>query len=198
MEHSKDNRGIHIGIVIGLSALILGTGGGTAWWLLDSMQSPKTSSSILEQVKPSQTAEKGLQAYWLSDTGNSLELVATPVQAKASGSSNELLNLALQAVLQSPKDNQLASTIPTGTQLLSVEQKSDGIYLNLSQEFVEGGGSASMTGRLGQVLYTATSLEPSAPVWISVEGEPLEYLGGGGLEVQQPMTRELYDSELAL
>ncbi|MDJ1183374.1 GerMN domain-containing protein [Roseofilum casamattae] len=198
MEHPKENQGIHIGIVIGLSALILGTGGGTAWWLIDSIQSPNTSSSILEQVKPSQTEEKGLQAYWLSDTGNSLELASTPVQTKAGGSSEELLSLALQAVLQSPEPDKLASTIPAGTQLLSVEQKSDGIYLNLSREFTEGGGSASMTGRLGQVLYTATSLEPSAPVWISVEGEPLEYLGGGGLEVQQPMTRELYDSEMAL
>lgn len=198
MEQPKQNRGIHIGLVIGLSALILGSGGGTAWWMLRSMQAPNSSASILEEVKPTPSEQNTPQAYWIKDTGNALELVSTPVQIKSLGSSEEGLTLALKTVLESPVDPQVSSTIPPGTTLLSLEQKSDGIHLNLSQEFTTGGGSASMTGRLGQILYTATSLDPDAPVWLSVEGKPLEYLGGEGLEIQQPMTRDLYDQEFAL
>lgn len=198
MEQPKQNRGIHIGLVVGLSALILGSGGGTAWWMLRSMQAPNSSASILEEVKPTPSEQNTPQAYWIKDTGNALELVSTPVQIKSLGSSEEGLTLALKTVLESPVDPQVSSTIPPGTTLLSLEQKSDGIHLNLSQEFTTGGGSASMTGRLGQILYTATSLDPDAPVWLSVEGKPLEYLGGEGLEIQQPMTRDLYDQEFAL
>lgn len=198
MEQPKQNRGIHIGLVVGLSALILGSGGGTAWWMLRSMQAPNSSSSILEEVQPTPSEQNTPQAYWIKDTGNTLELVSTPVQTKSLGSSEEQLTLALKTVLDSPADPQVSSTIPPGTTLLSLEEKSDGIHLNLSQEFTTGGGSASMTGRLGQILYTATSLDPDASVWLSVEGEPLEYLGGEGLEILQPMTRDLYDQEFAL
>lgn len=198
MEQPKPNRGIHIGLVIGLSALILGSGGGTAWWMLRSMQAPNSSSSILEEVQSTPSEQNTPQAYWIKDTGNSLELVSMPVQIKSLGSSEEGLTLALKTVLESPVDPEVSSTIPLGTTLLSLEEKSDGIHLNLSQEFTTGGGSASMTGRLGQILYTATSLDPDAPVWLSVEGEPLEYLGGEGLEIPQPMTRDLYDQEFAL
>ncbi|OJJ25236.1 hypothetical protein BI308_12755 [Roseofilum reptotaenium AO1-A] len=198
MEQPKQNRGIHIGLVVGLSALILGSGGGTAWWMINSMQAPNSSSSILEEVKPIPSENNIPRAYWLKDTGNSLELVSTPVQMKTIGSSEEQLTLALKTVLETPAGPEMSSTIPPGTTVLSLEQKSDGIHLDFSQEFTTGGGSASMTGRLGQILYTATSLDPDAQVWLSVEGEPLEYLGGGGLEIQQPMTRAVYDQEFAL
>jgi spore germination protein GerM len=55
-----------------------------------------------------------------------------------------------------------------------------------------------MVGRVGQVVYTATTLNPNAKVYIEVNGKPLEVLGGEGVEIEQPMTRESFKKEYPL
>jgi len=51
-----------------------------------------------------------------------------------------------------------------------------------------------MSSRVAQVLYTATSLQPNAKVWIDIEGKPLEVLGGEGLLLEQPLTGKLREN----
>jgi spore germination protein GerM len=151
------------------------------------------------EPKPSAIAtEQTAQVYWLKDNGTNLELVPSQVTVVAEPKPDALLLAAGNELLQGPSDTAVGSTIPTGTQLLSLETREDGIHVDLSKEFTTGGGSASMMGRLGQVLYTVTSLDPSAKVWLSVEGQPLEVLGGEGLLIDQPMTRDNFDQNFKL
>jgi spore germination protein GerM len=150
------------------------------------------------QPKPVQTASNTVPVYWVKNAGDKFEVVPTQVALKEAGKPDTTLQAAFNNLLAGPKDATVSSEIPKGTKLRSLSVNNDSIYVDLSAEFTSGGGSSSMTGRLGQVVYTATSLKPDAKVWISVEGKPLELLGGEGLEVSQPSTRQTFDKNFPL
>lgn len=198
-EQQRSNR-IPLGVIAGLAAAAVAAVGGAAWWAMNSHQAPITSraSSMLKQPSPvSPAAEQTAQVYWLKDTGNNLNLVNKPVTF-ATKQSNGVLKAALMQLLAGPTDASVSSTIPQSTKLRSVTIENDGIHVDLSQAFTTGGGSASMSSRVAQVIYTATSLQPKAKVWIEVEGKPLEVLGGEGLLLEQPVTRESFEKNFTL
>ncbi|WAL62745.1 GerMN domain-containing protein [Thermocoleostomius sinensis] len=203
---SRPSRALPLGILAGAAILALLAGGGTAWWTWHSVNSkptaplPAAKVPDTSQASPSpltQTpAQQTVQVYWLKTDADGIEPTASPVTV-AADQPNAVLKAAFEEMLKGSDDPALTSTVPQGTILREVQVKEDGVHVNLSEEFTTGGGSTSMTGRLAQVIYTATTLNPNAPVWISVEGKPLEVLGGEGLVVDQPMTRDSFEENFS-
>jgi spore germination protein GerM len=223
LTNGASSRRIPLGVLAGISAVLVLTGSATAWWTWnfasrnadptktapatvqpspaeppasDIPASPAAQSPDLPPSSP--VAEQTAEVYWLDVNAERFELVANPVSLNAADAPSEVLTAAFDSLLDGPSGTAAFSEIPEGTELRAVTVDGDGVHVDLSEDFVFGGGSASMTGRLGQVIYTATSLEPDANVWISVEGEPLEVLGGEGLIVDQPITRDGFDQNFAL
>ncbi|MGB7893730.1 MAG: GerMN domain-containing protein [Microcoleus sp.] len=164
-----------------------------------TVQTPNALVPKSPQPKPLlQTDVQTVQVYWVKDASGKFEGVPTKVAVKQADKPDAALQAAFTSLLAGPKDGTVSSEIPNGTKLRGLSVKNDGVYVDLSAEFTSGGGSNSMTGRLGQVIYTATSLQPNTKVWISVEGKPLELLGGEGLEVAQPSTRQSFDKNFPL
>ncbi|MDI9640169.1 GerMN domain-containing protein [Geitlerinema splendidum] len=196
MQDQKPHRNIPQGAIIAVSALMLAVGAGTAFWAINTRQDPSPSPAPTAQASPDPgeqpvtPVQETVQVYWIRDTGSSFQLTPKPV-AVQSGVQDESdrLATAFNHLLSEPDSPADTSAIPPGTQLRGVEVRNDGVYVNLSQEFTQGGGSASMSGRVWQVVYTATATAPNRPVWILVEGQPIEYLGGEGLTLDQPLTR---------
>jgi spore germination protein GerM len=163
-------------------AVIVGTG--TAYIL-------KSPEVIKVNDPTTQLAQITVTGYLIESRENKFVAVPIPVKAK---NHEEAIATALNNIITSKAEN-LYSAIPEGTKILNLEISGNDIRLDLSQAFTSGGGSASIRGRLIQVLYTATSLNPEANLFLSVEGKPLEYLGGEGLEVSQPLRRQSFSLE---
>ena len=166
---------------------------------------PTTPPSPVESLSPvspepstpsaAPTIQTNAALYWVRDTGEDFELVPMEVLVRDTKDPEVVLATAFNRLLSGSPETNTFTSIPEGTQLLNIAVEDDGIYLNLSKDFTTGGGSSSMISRVGQVIYTATSLESDAKVWLYVEGEPLELLGGEGLEVPQPTTRDNFIQE---
>lgn len=216
-ENQSSPRQFPISVVAALAAVVLAAGAGTAWWTWTSRgdqpanpptttEEPTTPPDTTASTDPTQTdpsvpaVESTVQVYLLDVVGEDyrFELVPSPIQLDTSAEPSDALTTAFEELLAGNVQSDAFSEIPDSTELLDLRVESDGVHVNLSSDFETGGGSASMTGRLAQVIYTASSLEPTAPVWLSLDGEPLEVLGGEGLIVDQPMTRAQFEENFSL
>jgi spore germination protein GerM len=83
----------------------------------------------------------------------------------------------------------LTSVIPPATTLRDVSLADGQAIVDLSGEYESGGGSMSMQGRLGQVVFTATQFDNVDRVLFWLDGEPVDYLGGEGIVLDEPQTR---------
>jgi spore germination protein GerM len=202
----KDQHGsnrISSGAIAAVSAVVVAVGGGVAWFTTHSSNPPTPSNPsgrIAEPAQPStrQPAnEQTPNVYWLRPKDKSVALVPQPVKV-ASILPNQPLEAAFQSLLAGPTEGTDSTTIPKGTKLLGLKSENDEVHVNLSEDFTSGGGSTSMMGRVGQVVYTATTLNPKAKVYIDVNGKPLDVLGGEGVELQQPLTRESFEKNYQL
>lgn len=213
MENQQKKNFFSPKFIVTIAAAVLVVGSVIALWARQSLNSPKQSENqpiphqpipkqpIVNEVTPNipentqKPAEiENIEVYWLD---NDLKLVPTSVSIQKANNKQASLENALNILLSGATETNKTTTIPDGTKLLSLSVAKDAIHVNLSDEFTSGGGSASMTARLGQIIYTATSLNPNAAVWINVNGQPLEELGGEGIEVIQPMTRKLFDESFS-
>ena len=205
MQEQKKNYQFSTGIIAGVSSVLIIAGGLAAWWAWTAIKGEKSPSWVPEQLQSEQPESSSTtspkmqgEVYWLKVKENQLELAAQPMVMKDISTPRVALKKTLTRLLTGVNEAEYTSTIPTGTQLRSVSLQEDGIHVDLSQEFVSGGGSTSMIGRVGQILYTATSIDPDAKVWLEVQGEPLEYLGGEGLYIPQPLTRDEFKKNYEL
>ncbi|NET73357.1 MAG: spore germination protein [Sphaerospermopsis sp. SIO1G2] len=203
-QHRTTNRNLSSGVIAAVSSAVIAVSGGVAWFTSQTPQTPSTPNNTSETIKqPKQplTAQPGneqtTKIYWLTLKDQNLELVPQSLPI-AAAEPQLALETAFKTLLAGPTEGTNSTTIPQETQLLSLKVENDQVHLNLSAGFTKGGGSTSMMGRVGQVVYTATTLNPSAKVYIEVDGTPLEILGGEGVEIQQPLTRAIFDENYPL
>jgi spore germination protein GerM len=152
----------------------------------------------LKSAQPTQAA-----SYIVLIEHEHTRVVPVPVKTALlpMSSANAVLTAAFGQLMNTSRFAREYSAIPTNTKLLSLRVQSNDVYVDLSREFLGGGGSASMINRLTQVVYTATSLNPNSPVYISVEGKPLDEnnpLAGEGLMVRYPISRQQLAADFPL
>jgi spore germination protein GerM len=201
-DQQRTNR-ISSGLVAAISVAVVAVSGGVAWFSSQSANTPTPTNPSeiikqpIEQSNSQQGNEQTASIYWLRSKENRFDLVPQPLKIAAT-QPNQVLETAFKTLLAGPPQGTDSTTIPQGTQLLGLKAENNDVHVNLSENFTTGGGSSSMIGRIGQVVYTATSLNPQAKVYIEVNGKPLEVLGGEGVELEQPLTRESFQKNYPL
>ena len=109
---------------------------------------------------------------------------------------------AMAELLKGPNDAELGArpamytTVPDGTRFLGLTIAAGVATVNLSREFASGGGSASVLGRLAQVVYTLTKFPTVEAVKFELDGEPVSTFSGEGVVLDKPVGRSDYTDQL--
>ena len=159
-----------------------------------------TTGSATQEVPPPTTtsaedetvASPGVvtyQVWWATSEG-------LFVTYRTESSTPRVGTAAIEAVLEGPdgveQDFGLTTAVPDGTQLLGLVIEDGIARVDLTSEFESGGGSASMQMRLAQMVYTITQFPTVKGVLFSLDGEPIDVLGGEGVVIDHPLTRRDY------
>ena len=194
---ANDRTPIATPILVGLSLVLIGTAYITVLLALTKVILPTSSKLQSPAVEEVQPAKFSPQIYQLEIVDRQIQLSPKTVHTAATSPKLALAE-ALEKLLAQDPTFDPTTTIPAQTRLLNFDLDQDGVHVDLSPEFTQGGGSSSMIYRVAQIIYTATSLDAQTPVFISIEGKPLneDYpLGGEGLTLEYPMTRQQFERE---
>jgi spore germination protein GerM len=98
-----------------------------------------------------------------------------------------IIHLLLAGPTKEERKAGLYSEIPSGVRVLSVREEGGNLIINLSENFAQGGGSASIMNRILQLEKTVKAQGTQKPVYLYLNGKRVEYIGGEGVYLEQPL-----------
>lgn len=187
MRHAARRRGRRVAALAALVLAVAACGDdGDDTTAPTTTTRPAVSSSTTEPAP----APTEISAYFLRD-----EKLGPVLRA---GDGDDAAAAAVEQLLAGPDDAEaelgFGTAIPAGTVLRGVEVEGGVATVDLSEEFGSGGGSASMMGRVAQVVFTLTQLPTIEAVSFEIDGAPVEALGGEGLILDEPQTRAAWEA----
>jgi len=98
---------------------------------------------------------------------------------------------AVSALLAGPSSSERSAgvdtQVPGGTKLLGLSIDKGIANVDLTSEYQAGGGSASMTMRLAQVVCTLDQFPTVKGVLFKLDGQSVDVLGGEGIVIANPL-----------
>ena len=151
---------------------------------------PETQSD-----KPGTAKSRTASLYFVKIDGDGV--IARQEVKRTIPATDSPLTDAIGSLLKGPGEDELRkeliTLIPQGTRLLSAQVRGTTAYLNFSEAFMYNSyGIEGYAGQLKQVVWTATSFPTVQDVQILVEGQRRDFLGGEGVYIGQPLSRNSF------
>lgn len=165
-------------------AELSGTSGGERIAAAEEVPSPETEPKV-RNAKLYFIDVDGSGSIALQPVVRSVRFIDSPL--------TETLKALLSGMLPSELNRELLSLIPEGSEILSV-RVDDGIaYISFNDPFrFNSLGREGYEAQLKQIVYTATEFTTVSSVQILIEGKRYDYLGGEGVFIGQPLTRNSF------
>lgn len=136
-----------------------------------------------EEAKITKTAS----IYFLNSKNEIVEVKRDIANPNLELAIKELLN----GVTKEEKIKGLYSEIPSDVKLIGISTYPDKIIINFNSKFIKGGGTTTILNRIKQLKKTVDEQSGKKPIYLQVEGKQVEYIGGDGVYLEQPLNEEV-------
>lgn len=106
------------------------------------------------------------------------------------------IKFAIKSLIAGPKTEEKAkgvyTEIPSATKIVSINESQAEVIINLNSAFEQGGGTESLYKRLYQLIKTAKR-NTTKPVYLYIDGNKAEVIGGEGIMITQPLNENSLD-----
>ena len=121
------------------------------------------------------------------------EEVYRAVKREYNSSYGTKVYFAVKSLINGPNKNEqghgVYTEVPSGTKLISLDETSSRVTINLSVDFENGGGTDSLYKRLFQLIKTA-KMNTNLPVYLQINGKQADVIGGEGIMLSQPLNED--------
>ena len=163
---------------------------------LTPVEEPQTPVEPAEKPEPKPVEKVYVNVYFIGQNSNKEEVYKAVNREYYKDVDGSKIKFAIQALIAGPKQNEIAkgvySEIPAGTRIISVNETADKVIINLNSAFETGGGTDSLYKRLYQLIKTAKR-NTNKPVYLYIEGNKAEVIGGEGIMITQPLNDNSLD-----
>ncbi len=155
---------------------------------VQKQEEPKTELQPVEKVY--------VNVFFIGQNANKEEVYRAVNREYDKDIDGPKIKFAIQSLISGPtayeKSKGVYSEIPAGTRVISINETADKIVINLNSAFENGGGTDSLYKRLYQLIKTAKR-NTDKPVYLYIEGNKADVIGGEGIMITQPLNENSLD-----
>jgi len=188
-----------------LAVIMVAICGFTAMKLLYNNDNSATGPLLPRQETPEENPDTQVQPtkekvyvnlFFIGQDENNYEVYKAVKREYDEAVDGSKIKFAIDSLIMGPKPEEkirgVYSEIPSGTRVISVAERPEGVIINLSSAFEAGGGTDSIYKRIYQLIKTAKR-NTDKPVYLYIEGRKADVIGGEGIMLNQPLNENSLD-----
>lgn len=155
--------------------------------------------SVQEEVvdQPEVKTKEYINVYFIGKNEHNEEVYKAVKRVYNKDVDGSKIRYAITSLMLGPKDEEkqrgVYTEIPSGAEIINITEQSGKVIVNLNSAFVNGGGTDSLYKRLYQLIKTAR-LNSELPVYLYIDGQQADVVGGEGIMLSQPLSNSSLDN----
>lgn len=155
-------------------------------------RSLQEDNDVIEQEQAEKPEEKEyVNIYFIGKNSSNEEVYKAVKRVYNKDVDGSKIRFAVNSLIRGPKPAEqqkgVYTEIPVGASVINITEMSDKVVVNVNSSFVNGGGTESLYKRLYQLIKTV-NLNSEIPVYLFVDGQKADVVGGEGIMLTQPLT----------